>query len=322
MGLIYNKRDIGMFPNPNFDGNRDGWGGTGEFFPGDNADGIEGQQGCFLTRSRWSSSGWNNSSTVGTDSFIPVDITKRYTLSFQVKGYQTATDGRQPQHYLGFACFDQFKQFIRLEHCGGVGNTTLSRDLNPGDSKMYLTSSSGWVTGADVTGTRNYFRNIGLYPPTHPLYSTPHTYTRVGTRGGAVGGSRIQYRAMVQTGQGDWELTLCNASDVPVNWNYTEPYATPAGTPVHRGVAGGTYNYAFSRRVYNTSSGWQNMRLTVEGPPSRNSGRIFRYDTAYIRAMILHNYAHPNAGGAYPYAETLWDRMLFIENDGKYDFSG
>jgi hypothetical protein len=63
------------------------------------------------------------------------------------------------------------------------------------------------------------------------------------------------------------------------------------------------------------------MRLTVEGPPSRNSGRIFRYDTAYIRAMILHNYAHPNAGGAYPYAETLWDRMLFIEDDGKYDFS-
>ena len=31
--------------------------------------------------------------------------------------------------------------------------------------------------------------------------------------------------------------------------------------------------------------------------------------------MILHNYAHPNAGGAYPYAETLWDRMLFIEDD-------
>ena len=73
-----------------------------------------------------------------TDSFIPVDITKRYTLSFQVKGYQTATDGRQPQHYLGFNCFDRLKRFIRLEHCGGVGNTTLSRDLNPGDSKMYI----------------------------------------------------------------------------------------------------------------------------------------------------------------------------------------
>ena len=63
---------------------------------------------------------------------------------------------------------------------------------------------------------------------------------------------------MVQTGQGDWELTLC---DEVIITNYTEPYATPAGTPVHRGVAGGTYNYAFSRRVYNTSSGWQTCDL-------------------------------------------------------------
>lgn len=322
MGLIYNKRDIGSFPNPNFDGSRDGWGGTGEFFPGDNADGIEGQQGCFLTRSRWSTSGWNNSTSVSDDSFIPVDITKRYTLSYYVKGYQTATDGRQPQHYLGFTCWDSSKRFIRLEHCGGVGNTTLSRPLNQGDSYVYLNSSSGWPTGADITSTRYYFRALILYPPGHPEFGTPYQYSRVGTRGGAVGGSGETYiRSLVQTGQGDWEGRICDRNDNNKTWNYTEPYALPAGTPISRGVAGGTYNYAFSRRVYNTASGWQNMVTTVEGPPSRNSGRIFRFATAHVRAMILHNYAHPNAGGAYPYAETLWDRMLFIENDGKYDFS-
>ena len=135
MGLIYNKRQLGSFGNPNFDGSLSVDGEELEnFSPGAN-DQIEGTGFC-LTRSRWSSSGWNSTSSVGDDSYIPVDITKRYTLSFQVKGYQTATDGRQPQHYLGFACFDQFKQFIRLEHCGGVGNTTLSRDLNQGEQNV------------------------------------------------------------------------------------------------------------------------------------------------------------------------------------------
>ena len=326
MALIYNKRQLGSFGNVNFeDGTVNGWGGTRAIFSGDSNDQIDGTGFCMRTYSRWSSAGWNSTSSdpAADDSYIPVDITKKYTLSYMVKGYQTATDGRQPQHYLGFNCFDRLKRLVRLEHCGGVGNTTLSRPLNQGDSYVYLTSSSGWPTGADITSTAYYFRALILYPPTHPYYSTPWQYSRIGTRGGADGGSGETYiRSLVQTGQGDWEGRICDRNDNNKTWNYTEPYALPAGTPIARGVAGGTYNYAFSRRVYNTSSGWQNMITTVEGTPRRNSGRYFRFGAEYVKAMILHNYAHPNAGGAYPYAETLWDRMLFIENDGKYDFSG
>jgi len=198
----------------------------------------------------------------------------------------------------------------------------LSRPLNQGDAYIYLTSNSGWPTGADITSTAYYFRALVLFPPTHPYYSAPYQYSRIGTQGGADGGSGGQYiKSLVQTGSGDWQGKLCTSSNVDRTWNYTEPYALPAGTPISRGVAGGTYNYAFSRRVYNTASGWQNMITTVEGTPRRNSGRYFRWGAEYVKGMILHNYAHPNAGGAYPYAETLWDRMLFIENDGKYDFS-
>lgn len=322
MAIGFGRKQFGLFQNYNFeDGTDRGWAtGARSIYVGESNDDVPTNKYSLRTYSRWSSSAWSADS-------LEVDTSKLHTLSYRVKGHKMSTNAngdnvRNPRHYLGFSCFDENNNFIRLEHCGGVGNTTLSRPLNQGDSYVYLTSSSGWPTGADITSTRYYFRALILYPPTHPKYSAPYEYSRIGTRGGADGGSGEHYiKSLVQTPQGDWEGKLCNANNTDRTWNYTEPYPLPAGTPISRGVAGGTYNYCFGRRQYAVNGNWTTLITTFSGE-NRNSGTPFRYATKYIKAMILHNYALPNDGGSIPYPESLFDRMLFIENDGnKYDFN-
>tara|TARA_B100000085_G_scaffold131186_1_gene119493 strand:+ start:9982 stop:10920 length:939 start_codon:yes stop_codon:yes gene_type:complete len=303
MSTLIGRQDIGLFDNGSFES------GTITNFTG--AGGYISTEDPKRGKYHWESKSRSNRNF---SQYVPVDSSKRYVFSISCKTLERSTSNLLGRHYIGFTCYDEDKNFIRLEHCGGVGNTFLSRDLNPGDAYMYFQSSSGWYTGADVTNQRNYFRNIGLYPPTHPKYSAPHRYTRVGTRGGSVGGSQIQYRSMVQTNQGDWQVELCDTADNPRNWTYNEPYATPAGTPVHKGTAGGTYNYAFGRRQY-TDANWTTYQLFVEGPERRNSGRYFRYDVKYIRFMILWNYALSSGGGSMPYPRGALDDIILIEEN-------
>jgi hypothetical protein len=128
------------------------------------------------------------------------------------------------------------------------------------------------------------FRNIGFYPPQHPEFSTSHKYTRIGVRGGT---NTIYFRSAVQTPQGDWKLELSDSNDNPTTWSYTE-YPTPQGTPVSRGSAGGTYNYALGNPFF--SETWTKFSTPIFTGESRNSGIPFRFATKYIRFLTLRNY--------------------------------
>lgn len=315
MSIQFGRKDFGLFQNYNFEEGTDrGWAtGAREIYFGESSDDVPTNQYSLKTYSRWSSASWNNE-------WLPVDPTKTYTLSYRVKGLTKSTNAngdpvRDPRHYLGFACYDSNYRFIDLRNCGGVGNTYLSRDLNVGDTHAYVQSSSGWPTGADTTGTTYYFRNFIVYPATHPEYYQAHRYTRIG-----FGDYNIYVKSAVQMPEGDWQMKFCDASNNDLTWQYSA-YPTPAGTPVARGVAGGTFNYCFGYRTYPVGSDWTTLVTTFTGE-TRNSGTPFRYNTANLRAMILQNYALPNDGGSVPYPETLFDRMIFIENpDNKYDFN-
>lgn len=65
-------------------------------------------------------------------------------------------------------------------------------------------------------------------------------------------------------------------------------YSLPAGTPVSRGVAGGSYNYALGAPTYPTS--WTRYATGVFTGENRNSSTPFRYRTKYIKFLILRNY--------------------------------
>jgi len=222
-------------------------------------------------------SGW-------TGSRIEVDTSAYYKLIVYAKTFSPGSSGNNAGGHIGFACYDKNDTFVDLRNCGGLGNTTLSRDLNPGDTHAYFTDSSGWYTGADVTNNRAYFRWILFYPPSHPDYSTPHEYTRI---------NPVSYYSMVQTAQGDWEVALSSyrGGSTGIQDPTTMPdvgYPLPAGTPVARGAAGGSYNYALGAPTYPTT--WTRYSTGLFTGENRNSGTPFRYGTKYVRFLILRNY--------------------------------
>ena len=77
----------------------------------------------------------------------------------------------QSRAYLGFTCYDQDGDFINLHDCGGLSHTTLSQDLNDGDSYFEVTDASVFSTGG-AAGTRH----VLLYPPNHTKHYRAYYY--------------------------------------------------------------------------------------------------------------------------------------------------
>lgn len=253
---------------------------TGDAYSGD---------GCFIIDFD-STGGWQSSD------FIPVDTSKYYYHSVTAKTHaRSGTTNKLSGGHLGFACYDKNKNFIDLRNCGGVGNTTLSRQANPGDQVIYITSSSSWYTGADVTNNTYYFRQILFYPATHPDYGTPWEYTRF---------NGMRYSSLVQTPQGDWAMTLENGTMPDYG------YPMPAGTPIARGVAGGTYNYCHGNPNYPEE--WTTYTTPPFTGENRNSSRPFRYGTKYVRFLMLTNYNIRSDSGR-PRPRPLLDNIMLVQ---------
>lgn len=217
---------------------------------------------------------------------IPVDVDKSYQMVIYAKTITAGSSGNNAGGHIGFACYDENHAFIDLRNCGGVGNTTLSRPASPGDSAIYITSNSSWPTGSTkYTTHRAYHRGVMFFPADHSVYNRAHHYTRL---------ARVQYYSLTLTDQGDYELLLDANSGSQLNsFNATtfpnfSGYTLPAGTPVSRASAGGTYNYALSNPTYPTT--WTRYSTSVFTGESRNSGTPFRPATKYIRFLILRNY--------------------------------
>jgi len=228
-----------------------------------------------------------NGSTAFSSDFVEVDPSHNYQAICYVKTFSADSAGNLAGGHLGFATYDEDYNFIDLRHCGGIGNTTLSRDLAVGDDKAYITSNTGWYDGSTY-----YFKTFCLYPANSDYANNAngsdtdnYGYTRVGL---TEGGLYTQNGGPVSHANGDFEVDLKNAS----NGDITMPdlgYGTMiAGTPVMNGRAGGTYNYAMGAPNYPTT--WTQKSTGVFTGESRNSGTPFRYATKYIKFMILRNY--------------------------------
>lgn len=214
-----------------------------------------------------------------SNEYIPVDTSKTYQMIMYARTIQRgSTANSLAGGHLGFACYNKNFQFINAESLGGIGNTILSRDLNPGDSYAYVQDASAWHSG-----TTDGWRYIILFPATHPDYSTPYQYTRIG-----YGDHNLRYtQNIVQMPEGDYRIELTNTSNNPITFPNIG-YPTPSGTPVSNGRAAGTYNYALSNP--NFPETWTRYTTPPFSGESRNSNYPFRFGTKYIRFMTLANY--------------------------------
>ena len=238
-----------------------------------------------------------------SDSLVEVDTSKTYRM---VAVNRTLTKGGSDNNvlsggHLGFMTFDSSGRFIDLRNCGGRANTYLTRPLVAGDAYAYVSSQNNQWYAANST---YYYRHFCLYPVSHPEYNKPWEYTRIG-----YGDYNIFYNEITDIGGGELRLRFADSAG---NW-VTFPnigYATPTGTPVMNGVAGGTFNYVFYPATGEFGNWTTHTSPTFTGE-NRNSHYPFRYATKYVKFMHLINYAVP--GGTSPLPVMLFGDVRLEE---------
>jgi len=239
-----------------------------------------------------------------SDNYVQVDTTKTYVMTVKNR---TLTKGGPGNNILsgghtGYITYDSSFRFIDLRNCGGVANTYLTRELKVGDAYAYVSNQNNqWIS----PGSEYYFRHFMIYPPSHPEFNVPWKYTRIGFQD-----TEIYYNEITDIGGGELRMRFSNYNGSSWTTFPNIGYATPAGTPVMNGVAGGTYSYVFypTEAAYDEWSTYTSSPFTGE---DRNSSTPFRYGTKYVSFMHLINYAVPN--GTSPLPVMLWGDVTLEE---------
>ena len=221
-----------------------------------------------------------NGGTAQSTDFIEIpDTSDNYQMLVSVKTFSRDSNGNLAGGHIGMATYNADKQHIDLRNCGGLGNTTLSRPLAPGDDKAYITSNSGWYTG-----TTYYFKTFCLYPANSP-YNVDYEYTRVGLN---EGGLYTQDGGPTLTSNGDYEVDLKASNNTDKSMPDLGYGTMAAGTAVMNGRAGGSYCYSFGAPYYPET--WTQYNTGIFTGENRNSSTPFRYKTKYVKFLILRNY--------------------------------
>lgn len=268
MATTYGRKEFGYYTNGTFES------GTNENFTFGTVNSSSAYQGQYCLQRV----GGGGAGAFSTE-YIPIDTTQTYQMIAYARTLQRGSQNNSlAGGHLGFACYDENKTFLHTETQGGIGNTTLSRDLVAGDSYAYITSNTGWSTDPN-----RIYRYLNIYPSTHPKYSTAYAYTRIG-----YDTPQIIYSASITLmPEGDYRLELVNTTNVPTTFPNIG-YSTPAGTPVSNGRAAGTYNYALGNPNYPES--WTRYATAPFTGESGGSSTPFRYGTKFIRFLVLQNY--------------------------------
>ena len=288
MGIVYNRRTTGLFENGACQkGDSTNFGGYS----------TRTESGDYLSNGRslyMSNVNARGSGTLG-DQFIPVDTSKVYQLAYSVKTITQSYNNRNGSGHLGYATYDENKNFIELRNCKGIGDTQLTRAASPGDTTIYVASASGWSTS-----TTNHQRCLMLFGGDYP-YSEGYTRYWVPNNAYAT-------NALTDLGGGEWSITLNSglptwSAALDGNGDY------PIGTYLSNGRAGGSYNYAMGAPVYPQTWTTYSAVCTGEG---RSSEAQFRYGTKFIKFLNLRNYNYrtENAGNAALY---VMDNLFFGE---------
>lgn len=221
------------------------------------------------TESYYSGGSFKTTGTYGfvhTDEYIPVDVSQKYTLSYFIKSSSSSL------HYDLLETFDIDKKQIRPEYVkwSSGSTTTLSQDLNNGDTVVRLES----VSGFDKTTSRkdkhglifwNYKNSKGYQYPVE-------TYSR-----------KAYFPLWDNSTAFDVENNTITLKQAWSNGTI------PAGTYVSQSLSGGTYKYlnALYRIPADT---WTKKTGTISGVGKNDASGKFREGTAFVRVGWLINY--------------------------------
>lgn len=238
----------------------------------------------------------SGSTTKYNDEYMPIDGNKSYRFTYAIKGDSWA-DTPEQRHYGMTICYDIDKQVISPYNVQwyDASETTLAADLNPDDTTITLTSSTGWV---DSYAAPDHRQSIIFFPYTNAKGYTYPDYTY----------SRHTYPQMWGSGAISGNVITLSA-----------PWAGgsfAAGTKVANCYSGSGYSYIAGSNAY-TPENWTTFTGTQGGwntPGSTgNASTGFRQGTAYVRVGWLLNREAPANS-------TSWiDGVTFREDSDVYN---
>jgi methyl-accepting chemotaxis protein len=200
-----------------------------------------------------------------TSEYFPVDISQNYKLNFWLKSTNTAA-----YYYTYVDQYDVDKKQINItnSHFINGSTTTLSQDLNNGDTVVHFTDLTGWIASLTQPYNRGFI--IWNYKNASGYQYEPETYSRNVFDGLYANASSIDKTAKT--------ITLSNP------WAYG---TVKTGTSLSQSTSGGTFLY-LSSGYY--PSDWTNE--TGLAGPDRNP---FWAGTAFCKIGWFWNYARDHA---------------------------
>lgn len=285
MTVVYNRRTFGLFDNGCFQD------ATNRNFTNYNSYTADSLSNGSCVAVNYNVYG---SSAQGTE-YVPVDPeNKHYQMAVSVKTIQASYNNRNGSGHLGFACYDEDKNFIDHYRSFSTKNTTLTRAASPGDTTIYI-GRGDWSNSSTT-----HYRSINFYPANSP-YSSVGGYTRFN---------------MYRPGYQQNGITQISASEWSVALHFALPdfgYSLPIGTPVGNTNAGSTFNYALGAPIYPTD--WTTYVTGVMHgyvTDQLAGGANFRDQTKYIKFLNLRNYNYRSERDG-DSARYLIDNIIFVE---------
>lgn len=231
----------------------------------------------------YNSEGYLSRTTSTNDGFyssfyIPVDIEKAYDYGVTVK-----TNNTGAKVYMGFAPVDIDKKTIQAPQTSYMTDTltTLARDLNDGDTYVYLTDMTNWKVNASNSYQRgfifwNYVDSTG--------YQYPElTYSR-NVYKSCYNMNTEQYPNEIEVNK-EINGEIVNRIRLNSVWNHG---SIPAGTKLSQSNDGLSYPYSFVTNGY-LSSEWENKNALIQGIGRLGDNNKFRYGQRYLRFYTQFN---------------------------------
>ena len=226
---------------------------------------------------------------------MPVNPYMKYRLSAMFK-YEKVN--ATTTMFAGINSYDVDGNEIDFSNAYHYGNTvtTLAQDLKIGDTKVYLTSLSGW--NYNVLGYQrgfkfyNYTDSRGyLYDPSVMPYSRYFSFYDFTNGWWANDVASFDTTNNVITLRKPWDYK--NPKDVAGTWT--------AGTKVAQSTSGGTYTYNLKSNWMVNKTGttqWEYQAQEISGINTSNTDNIarFRAGTAFIAPLFIFNYGGRGTG--------------------------
>ncbi len=197
--------------------------------------------------------------------YIKVDTTKKYNQKIDMYANENNS-----LFYVGFRSYDIDYKEISDRRVMYIENTltTLARDLNDGDTVVYLTDTSNWLVPSEAYQKGfifwNYQDSTGyLYPP--------ETYSQ---------------NIFLEKFEDDGIDKVTHQITLKKPWNFG---TFPAGTKLSQINSGASYNYSLltNKPLKNT---YTTYSATIEGITYNNKNpRAFRPATKYISPFLILN---------------------------------